>query len=135
MEHATGGLKCVVVTPEKAVLDETVDFIAVPMLDGELGILPGRQPLIGRLGYGELRTQSGNQTRRFYVDGGFVQVRHNVVTLLTSKAIPAELLSADAARTNLSKAQQPVAPEAQDAQAKDQLRARAQIRIAQKNPV
>ena len=33
-------LQCVVVTPERAVLDEPADFVALPMYDGELGILP-----------------------------------------------------------------------------------------------
>jgi len=51
--HSEKHLQCVVVTPEQAVLDETTDFVAVPMLDGELGVLPGRAPLIGRLGTGD----------------------------------------------------------------------------------
>lgn len=124
-------LRCVVVTPERAVLDEAVDFVAVPMYDGELGVLPGRMPLIGRLGFGELRIVKGNSTRRFYVDGGFVQIKNNVVTLLTSKAIPAEELTAERALDSLRQAQVPGrTPEEQDAKLKDQLRARAQIRIA-----
>src|SRR6476619_6535752 len=90
-------LKCVVVTPEKAVLDEPADFVVVPMYDGELGIARDRQPLIGRLGFGELRITQGNQTKNYYVDGGFVQVRGNVVTVLTSKAVPAkEIKTAEA---------------------------------------
>ena len=51
-------LQCVVVTPERAVLDEPADFVVLPLYDGELGVLPGRAPLIGRLGYGELRTEA-----------------------------------------------------------------------------
>src|SRR5438128_3589084 len=90
MDPTPGSLQCVVVTPERAVLDEPVDFVALPMYDGELGVLPGRAPLIGRLGYGELRTRRANGTRRFYVDGGFAQVRANVVTVLTPRAIRAE---------------------------------------------
>ena len=76
-DHPQRELQCVVVTPEKAVLDEAADFVAVPMFDGELGVLPGRAPLIGRLGYGELRIRRGMDVRRFFVDGGFVQVRAN----------------------------------------------------------
>ena len=75
-----------VVTPERAVLDEAVDFVALPMYDGELGVLPGRAPLIGRLGYGELRIRRGEETQRFFIDGGFAQVRANVVTVLTPRA-------------------------------------------------
>ncbi len=34
-------LKVVVVTPERAVLDEAADLVILPMIDGELGVLPG----------------------------------------------------------------------------------------------
>jgi len=133
MAEITTSLRCIVVTPEKAVLDEPVDFVAVPMYDGELGVLPGRLPLIGRLGFGELRVVQGSKTRRWYVDGGFVQVRNNVVTLLTGKAIAADQLSEEAARAILRTAQQHAVDEqAQDTQLKDQLRARAQLRLAAK---
>src|SRR5262245_9278579 len=126
-------LKCVVVTPERAVLDEIVDFVAVPMYDGELGVLPGRAPLIGRLGYGELRTVQGKNTRRFFVDGGFVQIRNNIVTVLTSRAIPAAELKVEVAEQALEAARKPGAtPEAQEAQLKAQQRARAQLRMARR---
>ena len=126
-------LQCVVVTPERAVLDETVDFVALPMYDGELGVAPGRAALIGRLGYGELRTRVGARVHRFYVDGGFVQVRNNVVTVLTPKALKAEEISADMAVRALEAAQVPgKTPEQQDAQLRAQDRARAQLRIAEK---
>jgi F-type H+-transporting ATPase subunit epsilon len=126
-------LKCVVVTPERAVLDQAVDFVAVPMYDGELGVLPGRAPLIGRLGYGELRTQVGQTICRYFIDGGFVQIRNNVVTVLTARAIPAEDIKLAAAEDALRVAQKIAAtPEEQEVQFKAQQRARAQIRLAQK---
>ena len=84
-----GRVECVVVTPERTLFDELVEFVALPLYDGELGVLPGRSPLIGRLGYGELRTRRGNQIHRYFVDGGFAQVRDDVVTVLTNRAIPA----------------------------------------------
>jgi F-type H+-transporting ATPase subunit epsilon len=126
-------LQCVVVTPERAVLDEVADFVALPMYDGELGVLPGRAPLIGRLGYGELRIRHGAQTKRFFVDGGFAQVRANVVTVLTQRAIRAEEIDAAAAMRTLEIAPAPVStPEAQATRAKDQERARAQLRVARR---
>jgi F-type H+-transporting ATPase subunit epsilon len=126
-------LHCVLVTPERAVLDEPANFVAVPMYDGELGVLPGRAPLIGRLGAGELRVEQGTRTRRFFVDGGFVQIRNNVVTVLTGRAIPAEELNPAVAEEALRAAQTSAAtPEAQDAQLKAQARARAQLRLARK---
>jgi F-type H+-transporting ATPase subunit epsilon len=98
-------LQCVVVTPEKTLFDDVVDFVALPLFDGELGILPGRAPLIGRLGYGELRTKTGEVARRYFVDGGFAQVRNDVVTVLTSRAIPAEQVDAAAATKDLERAE------------------------------
>ncbi|HYV36670.1 MAG TPA: ATP synthase F1 subunit epsilon [Gemmataceae bacterium] len=126
----TKPLQCVVVTPERAVLDEPADFVVLPMYDGELGVLPGRAALIGRLGYGELRVRNGHQTQHFYVDGGFAQVRDNVVTVLTGKAVPAADISADAARQALQAALKPATGEALEAALKQQARARAQLRMA-----
>src|SRR5206468_5883200 len=65
-------LQCVVVTPERAVLDAAAEFVALPMYDGELGVLPGRAPLIGRLGSGELWLRRGEHVVRYFIDGGFV---------------------------------------------------------------
>jgi F-type H+-transporting ATPase subunit epsilon len=124
-------LQCVVVTPERALLDETVDFVALPMYDGELGVLPGRAPLIGRLGYGELRTRRGNDVHRYFVDGGFVQIRKDVVTVLTHRALPAEEIAPEAAERALEEALVPgKTPEQQEAQLRAQERARAQLRVA-----
>jgi F-type H+-transporting ATPase subunit epsilon len=123
-------LQVVLVTPERAVMAETVDFVALPMYDGELGVLPGRAPLIGRLGAGELRVRQGQTTRRCYVDGGFVQVRSDIVTVLTPRALKVEEIDVAAARAALEAARTAAAtPQAQAAQVKEQRRARAQLRI------
>jgi F-type H+-transporting ATPase subunit epsilon len=123
----------VVVTPERAVLDEAADFVALPIYDGELGVLPGRAPLIGRLGYGELRIRHGMHTRRFFVDGGFAQVRANVVTVLTQRAVPAEAIDqAAASRTLETAAPATPTPEARATLQKAKERARVQLRIARR---
>jgi F-type H+-transporting ATPase subunit epsilon len=126
-------LKCVVVTPEKAVLDTPAEFVALPMFDGELGVLPGRAALIGRLGYGEMRIQHGHDTKRYFVDGGFAQVRANVVTVLTARAMKAEDINLVAAQQALDAAKSPAnSPEGQKEQFKAQERARSQIRVSQR---
>src|SRR5947199_10096794 len=125
-------LQCVVVTPERTLFDELVDFVALPLYDGELGVLPGRTPLIGRLGFGELRTRTGGVTRRYFVDGGFAQVRDDVVTVLTGRAIPAERIEAAEAARELERAQaRPATTEAEQAEkARAVDRARALLRVA-----
>jgi len=134
MASATGrSLECIIVTPERSVLDEQTEFVALPMYDGELGVLPGRAPLIGRLGYGELRIGQGEAARLYYIDGGFVQVRNNVVTVLTPRAQRAEDIKPDVVAQALQAAQAPAATAAgQEGRLKDQERARAQLRVARR---
>jgi F-type H+-transporting ATPase subunit epsilon len=133
--EATSGktVQCVVVTPERAVFDEKVDFVALPMYDGEVGVLPGRAPLIGRLGYGELRIRKGNHTERWFVDSGFAQVRDNVVTVLTARAIKAAEINKAAAEQAVTAARGATGtPEEREEKYKAQARARAQLRVAER---
>ena len=124
-------IRCVVVTPERTLFDQVVEFVALPLYDGELGVLPGRSPLIGRLGFGELRTKTGGSTGRYFVDGGFAQVRDDVVTILTNRATPAASINTEAAARELEVAQSRKAvtdlEQAEKSKAVD--RARAQVRV------
>ena len=80
-------LQCVVVTPERPVLDVAAGLVVLPMVDGELGIQPQHSPLVGRLGKGEMRISGEGATKSLRVEGGFVQVRNDVVTVLTSRVV------------------------------------------------
>jgi F-type H+-transporting ATPase subunit epsilon len=127
-------LQCVIVTPESTVFDKPVDFVAVPLYDGELGVLPGRAPLVARLGYGELRTTSAGTTTSYYIDGGFLQVNRDVVCVLTAQALAAAGIDPAQARAKLDEANRetPTTPEGFSAKTISLSRARAQIAIAQK---
>ena len=50
--------------------------VSVPLIDGELGVLPGRQPILALLGRG---------TVPIVVAGGFCSVDHNVVTVAADR--------------------------------------------------
>ncbi|MFO0957147.1 MAG: ATP synthase F1 subunit epsilon [Isosphaeraceae bacterium] len=129
-------LRCLVVTPEKTLIDQEVDFVAMPLFDGEIGILPGRAPLIGRLGFGALRTRVGTVTQEYFVDGGFAQVRDNVVTVLTNRAIPVAQLDARAANEELQAARARPALNAIDQAERSKAiqRAQAQLRLVGAGP-
>src|SRR5262249_44673942 len=120
-------VQVVVVTPERAVMDQPADFVALPMFDGELGILPGRAPLIGRLGIGEMRVKRGDRVTRLFVDGGFAQIRGDIVSVLTPHAQTAEEIKPDAVREALEAATATKAstPEQLAEREKAQQRARA----------
>jgi F-type H+-transporting ATPase subunit epsilon len=125
-------LTCTVVTPEQTALETKAEFVALPLFDGEIGIAPNHSPLIGRLGYGELRIKSGGQTLSYYVDGGFVQVADNIVAVLTNRAVPSQQLDAAAAEQQLAAARQKPAntPELMEIRNRQIAQARAQIRAA-----
>ena len=97
-------LRCIVVTPETTAYDERADFVALTLYDGEAGIAPGRTAMIGRLGYGEMRVKQGEKTVRYYVEGGFVEMLGDTLSVLTNRAIPAENLSTDIAKEQLESA-------------------------------
>src|SRR5919108_1797388 len=110
LEH--GKVRCTVVTPERAVLDAVCDMVILPMYDGELGVQPGRAPFVGQLAPGELRLRTGDAVARFYVDGGFAQVRNNVVNVLTPKALPAREVTAEKAQAARAEAEAMTAADA-----------------------
>lgn len=136
-EHTTSSdasLRVVVVTPEATIVDTTADFVAIPLVDGELGIAPLHSPMIGRLGYGELRVRSGGQVQRYYADGGFVQVNNNVVSVLTNRAISAKSLDPAIAAEQLRSAISKPAAGTEELAIRDRLitQARGQLRVAQR---
>ena len=125
-------INCIIVTPEDTALDEKCDFVAVPLYDGEIGIYPGHSPMIGRLGFGELRIKVGPSSQRYYIDGGFVQVADDVVSVLTNRAIPASSVDGEAAQEQLQQANGRRANTPELMEIRDRLieQARAQIRVA-----
>jgi F-type H+-transporting ATPase subunit epsilon len=128
-------LQCIVVTPEQTLRDSAASFVAVPLYDGELGIAPDHSPMIGRLGAGELRIRLGDDEARYYVEGGFVEVINNVVSVLTSRAVPADKLDAAVAQEQLSSARTRPAntPDSMAARDKAVSQARAKLRVARRS--
>jgi F-type H+-transporting ATPase subunit epsilon len=133
-DHAktTGSLRCIVVTPETTVVDAHADFVTLTLADGEYGVAPAHAPMIGRLGYGELRIRSGDSTQRYYADGGFVQVLNNVVSVLTNRAVPAAMLDAATINEQLHAAQSRPAAGSEQLAIRERLisQARGQLRVA-----
>jgi len=82
----TAALYVVVISPEATVYEGEAESVVAPAWDGELGILRGHAPLMALLGSGELRVTRGGRTERFRVEGGFLQVVDDVVTVLSERA-------------------------------------------------
>jgi F-type H+-transporting ATPase subunit epsilon len=127
-------LRLVLVTPETTLLDQSVKSLRFPLFDGQIGVLPGRAPLVGRLGTGELKFDTASGSEQFFVEGGFVQIKGSVVTLLTSRAMPIAAIDVSQAEKDLAAASAAIPHDAlgfaQKQHAQD--RARRMIALKQK---
>ncbi len=127
-------VQVVIVTPEKTALDMMADFLVLPLVDGEIGVLTGHSPMVGRLGFGEMRVRVGNQTDKYYVDGGFTQIADNVVSVLTGRVLAFDELDAGEIRERLRLAenQRPETPAEIALRVRAIAQAKAQLRMVEK---
>lgn len=105
-------LKLEIVTPEKRVIDETVDSVTVPTSVGEAGILPNHAPLISALKPGILSFTNKGATERLAVAGGFVEVSSDTVSVLTDLAETASDVDLDSVRSEREEAEKALAANA-----------------------
>ena len=127
-------LTLIVVTPERTVLEQTVDFLALPLYDGEIGIASGRSPMIGRIGCGEMRLGWAKLAERYYIEGGFVEVLGNTVSILTNRARRASQIEVSAAQEQLAAARRRPSntPELMSIRDRAIDQSRAQLRVARR---
>ncbi len=125
-------MQVLVVTPEATQLDVQAKSLAVPLIDGEAGILDNHSPMIGQLAPGELRVETGSTTSRYYVDGGFVQVANNVVSVLTGRCITFDKIDVAHARKLLEETKVTAADSSEVLELKNKTlaQARAQLRLS-----
>ena len=80
-------LRVEIVTGEREVLvEDDVDMVVAPGIEGQLGILPQHAPLVTTLAPGELRIVKGGSEEDFAVSGGFLQVGPDRVMVLADTA-------------------------------------------------
>lgn len=127
-------LQCIVVTPERKILDKPADFISFPLFDGEMGVAVNHAPLIGRLGSGELRIENDGNSESYYISRGFVEVLNNVVTFLTARAVPAANITPESAEAAYADAEKKPATTPAETGIRDtaMTEARAMRRMAKK---
>ncbi len=94
-----------IVTPEARVFSDTVDFVVIPTVVGEVGILPGHIPLLSQVTDGMLRIQRGGREEGLIVGSGFVQVQGDKVSVLAENAIEESKIDPDAAEKAMQRAQ------------------------------
>jgi len=99
-------LKLIVTTPERKVLEVEADEVSVPGALGYLGILPQHSPLLSTLGTGELSYRSGVRERYLVIQGGFVEVADDRVTILADRAQLPDEIDVEKARRDQAAAEE-----------------------------
>ncbi|MDD3895323.1 MAG: F0F1 ATP synthase subunit epsilon [Syntrophomonadaceae bacterium] len=76
-----------IVTPEQILLKDEIQFLVVPELNGELGVLKNHAPMIAALDIGVLRyTDPEGKVKKIALSGGFMEVIYNEVRVLAETA-------------------------------------------------
>ncbi len=73
-----------VVTPEGPAYDGPVDYVVLPGVEGDFGVLQGHEPFLAALRIGGLELSAGGQKRLAALSRGYAEVHGDVVTVMVS---------------------------------------------------
>lgn len=69
-------------TPEKTVYKGEATAVQMPGINGLFEVLKGHAPLISSLETGKIRLTNNTEQTNFQIDGGFVEVLNNHISIL-----------------------------------------------------
>jgi F-type H+-transporting ATPase subunit epsilon len=99
-----------IVTPEKTVLaDKPVDFVTIPALEGEMGVLPGHAAFVVQMKEGLMHYKDGPHKEVFSVLSGFAEIYKDRVLVLAEAAELAKEVNEERARQAYQKAKETLA--------------------------
>ncbi|WP_144511996.1 F0F1 ATP synthase subunit epsilon [Bacillus sp. FJAT-22090] len=95
-----------IVTPDGPVYDSQVDMIIAKTASGEIGILPGHIPTVAPLVIGAVKLKKDGKSEYVAVNGGFVEVRPEKVSILTQSAEIASNIDVARAKESMRRAEE-----------------------------
>src|SRR5450756_2193144 len=103
-----------IVTPDRAIVHDSVDEVQVPGSEGYFGVLPGHTPMLAMLQVGQLWYRKGGEKFYLSVAFGVAEVMPDRVIILADIAERAEEIDVDRAQSALHRAEQNMATRDQD---------------------
>ena len=94
-----------IVSPDTSISQE-VDYVSLPGIEGDFGVLPGHTPFFTTLRPGTMWYQSGAEKRVLMVAMGFVEVLPDSVSVLAQVAERAEDLDEARAEAGMKRAEE-----------------------------
>lgn len=89
-------LKLKIITPDRTVLEEMVDQVSLPTMEGEITILPGHIALVSALKSGDIVAKKNGDDIPMAVSGGFIEIHDDEVAVLADFAEHVSEISEDA---------------------------------------
>ncbi len=116
------------VSPEAVLFSGECTQVVTRTVDGDIAFLNEHAKFIGALDVGQTQLWATDGVVTLALNRGFVEVSDNVVTILSDAAFSAEQIDVDEAQADLAAAQQALAADGDDEEAKAAL-AWAQTRL------
>ena len=94
-----------IVSPDNAISKE-VDYVSLPGVEGDFGVLPGHTPFFTALRTGAMWYQQGAEKHSLLVSVGFVEVLPGKVSVIAQVAETAEALDQERAEAGMKRAEE-----------------------------
>ncbi len=107
-----GKIRVRLVTPERVLVETSVDAVELPAKTGYMEVLYGHAPLLAELGAGDVTLhgatggENAGNSDRYNVSWGFVEVLPDRVTILANDAIPPAQIDVSRAKQQLEHGQE-----------------------------
>ncbi len=126
---AEGPLQVELVAADRTVWSGQATMVIARTVEGDVGVLKDHAPLLSLLAEAVVEITADDETVFAAVDGGFISVAHNRVSILSERALLADEIDVQAVESELEEAR---ASEDDDAESRIR-RAEAQLRAAEKS--
>jgi F-type H+-transporting ATPase subunit epsilon len=112
-----------ILSPEGEVFSDSIDEVLLPTKSGEISVLSHHVPLFSKLVEGTVIIKKGGKSSLIAILGGFLEVKENIVTVLSDYAVKAENIQAAQALEAKKMAEEIISKK----------ESRAQLLLAEKN--
>ena len=110
-------LKFDLVSPDRLLVSEDVEFVVVPGGEGYFTVFARHAPLMSTLKPGQIEVKAlSGEVQKFFVRGGFADVTPGGLTILADQAISLEDLSAEDLAREIKNAEEDLADAGEDHQ-------------------
>jgi len=125
---ADGPLQVELVAADRTVWSGQATMVIARTVEGDVGVLKDHAPLLSLLADAVVEIDTGDETVVAAVDGGFISVAQNRVSILSEQALLADEIDVKAVESELEEARA-----SEDDDAEDRVRrAEVQLRAAEK---